>query len=140
MKYQWESTRRLDGGNYEKMLRNLGYVEATKILPKTATENDYMIATSGQFEMISQNDFENIDAEEINPEESYSSYKVKDGILYRKSNHWGRLASVDWSMKGIPSHLVKRNIPGGALYYGNFYGKIELSKLVRTDKAIVRSI
>lgn len=70
-------------------------------------ERDYYICTFGTFENISvgrdfgaiERMWSNIKSIQVtSPKMSGSKYKIKDGTLYRFSDHWGKVASCRWDL------------------------------------------
>lgn len=70
----------------------LGFERIDKCLPKVS-EDDFWMSTEGTFKCISEDEYEEIQDEEI------SCCKIKDGYLYRKSNCWGVVDSCIWDLK-----------------------------------------
>lgn len=62
-------------------------------------ESDFFIATKCQFTNtgMSVSEFEQIEAD-CCQSDSGSRYKVVDGVVYRCSDHWGRVASCQWDL------------------------------------------
>lgn len=98
---------------------------------QTPTENDYYICTSGTFENIGfgmdfdalENLWSTIKSRQVNsPKMSGSKYKVKNGVLYRFSNHWGKVASCRWDLEPFSN--------GWAI------GKIQISQLRPMDHCV----
>jgi hypothetical protein len=98
------------------------------------TENDYWLATKGVFGEIELSEYENIDAKEINPPGSKSFYKIKDGVLYRKSDHWGKIiATCSWLLANNKGVLYFNTGESQGIYKT---AKIKLSELKRKQGVV----
>ncbi len=71
-----------------------------RVVNPDITKDNFFIATKGTFDLFNGN-WNDIDSTEIRSPKSSSVYKVKNGMVYRKSNHWGQVASCYWELNGI---------------------------------------
>lgn len=109
----------IDVSNFESKLYAEKRIDVSKF---PITEKNYHIATIGDFNQIDDNEYNAINAKEYTSNYN-SKYKIKNGILYRKANHWGSFATVKWNLIGKQ----------GNLFFPNYTtsGKINLKKLKR---------
>ena len=72
------------------------------------TEDDFFIATNATFAFVSASSiyFAELPFEEIPSPKSCSFYKKdsENGLIYRYSNHWGKVASCNWGVKNLPEN------------------------------------
>lgn len=122
-------------------MNSMDIMEMGLKFPKIVTEKDYFIATKGTFELSNQYEYNNIDSDEY-ISESGSRYKVKGDYLYRRSDHWGKVATCSWY---FPYLEPKTNgyilmLPDGRkIWVGakpTLYGKIRFSELERKEYAV----
>jgi len=113
---------------WDERAKKAGFIkDITETNPKV-TGNDYFFSTKGTFEETTIDEFDKIDAPEINPPHSVSSYKIKDGYLYRCSNHWGTVATCTWLLADGDGNLKN----GTGKHKGEYtVGKVKLSDLSR---------
>jgi hypothetical protein len=120
-----------------------------KIYPEIDEDNFY-IGTDADFELVLKDDkgnllnsyddykkyFDNIGAKETLSPTSSSRYKVYKDVVYRFSDHWGRVAScywnIDYESKGFTvgkCHLKDFSLNGGGfLYKAIDMNKVKLKK------------
>lgn len=84
-----------------------------RIVKPDIDASDFFIGTRGEFKNngMSIDDFDSLPSKPYSSD-SGSTYKIVNGILYRLSNHWGRVASCNWDISdGYNSGYVVGEIP-----------------------------
>lgn len=126
--YPCHNIRSYWGQQIEETLREKGWLSIKDVYP-VVTEKDYWLGTDGTFEPSSEEEFKSIDIS-VFRSDSRSKYKIKNGILYRGSDHWGKVASCNW----YSPFEIKPWQKGGWFYF-----KIPLSELKRNNNILVES-
>ncbi len=91
----------------------------SKVLP-TVTEQDYFLSTKALFNHITIDEYNSVNVAEhvsmlpaqYRHSESLSKYKIKDGYVYRCSDHWGKVGTCVWvygPVYGMP-YINEHNI------------------------------
>lgn len=124
--FYYKDVRSYFGSQLEDKLISEGWKYMRDVYP-IVSKKDYWLGTDGTFERSSEEEFKNIDSP-IYKSDSRSRYKIKDGILYRGSDHWGKVASCNW----YAPFEIKPWLQGGWFYF-----KIPLSKLKRNKNIII---
>lgn len=128
----------------EDILVRNGFKDIVDVLPNV-TEKDYFISTKGKFNVVSKSEWDNLSSK-IHLSDSGSLYKIKDGILYRRSNHWGKVATCEWSINSNyyfrhPYYYYKNN-EGKEVWLGKdeptIVGKIAIEDLKRIPSSLIR--
>ena len=102
-------------------------------------ETNYFENTEGDFYIIQPSEYNRIDTKEY-VSAFGSRYKVKDGILYRSANHWGKMNSVKWNLKDkhkisvLFDKELDTNLEG---YTQDIYGKIPFSEMKTIGKQLI---
>ena len=102
-------------------------------------ETNYFENTEGNFYIIQPSEYDRIDAKEY-VSAFGSRYKVKDGILYRASDHWGKMDSVIWNLKDkeriscLFDKELDINLEG---YTQVIYAKIPFSEMKMIGKQLI---
>lgn len=124
-------------------MKSIDIMEMGLKFPKEVTEKDYFIATTGTFQLSNKHEYNAIEADEY-VSESGSRYKVQGEYLYRRSDHWGGVATCLWL---FPYLEQKANgemllLPDGRkIWVGRkpiLYGKIKFSELQRKEYATIK--
>lgn len=69
-----------------------------EVYPKI-TKDDYYIATIADFKNVTGKiEWADLKAKQIESPSSHSLYKIVNGYLYRRSDHWGNVASCIWEL------------------------------------------
>lgn len=85
-------------------LLEVSFMGANKV--KLITPNNYFEDTFAVFDIIDDSEYDDVDSSE-KIIESGSRYKIKSGYLYRKSNHWGSMRSVNWTLRN-PNNIIPK--------------------------------
>ena len=102
-------------------------------------ETNYFENTQGEFYIIPKSEYDSIDIKEF-VSTFGSTYKVKDGILYRGADHWGKMNSVKWNLKNEESinDICISELEKDLYGYGKIiYGKITFSEMKTIGEQLI---
>ena len=102
-------------------------------------ETNYFENTKGEFYIIPKSEYDAIDEKEF-VSTFGSTYKVKDGILYRGADHWGKMNSVIWTLKNgyKVKNLYTKEFDNDLHGYSEpIYGKIPFSEMKTIGEQLI---